>query len=248
MGRHVRGQTLWQAIRPAAASRPCPAVAYRRRCRPHCPRRPCLRCQAGNAEDVEKYSKRTVRVTREHNEECRTLLRLMGVPVLEAPGEAEAQCSQLCKDNLVRGAERSGWGGAWSGWGVGRGVAGGAPGVRAAGVPCVFGAHIGTPLHPLTPSLTPPAHHSLNHTHHTHAPPTLHPPHPTPTGVRHLHRGHGLADLWVPTPHPPPHGPLHPEHARSGVQLRQGVRGRRLCLCVCGGGGGLRSQQAGAGA
>ncbi len=39
--------------------------------------------EAGNAEDIEKYSKRTVRVTREHNEECRRLLQLMGVPVLE---------------------------------------------------------------------------------------------------------------------------------------------------------------------
>jgi 5'-3' exonuclease len=60
--------------------------------------------QAGNAEDVEKYSKRTVRVTREHNEECKRLLRLMGVPVLDAPSEAEAQCAQLCKDGLVSGA------------------------------------------------------------------------------------------------------------------------------------------------
>ncbi|EFN50740.1 hypothetical protein CHLNCDRAFT_37697 [Chlorella variabilis] len=59
--------------------------------------------EAGNAEDVEKYSKRTVRVTREHNEECKRLLRLMGVPVLEAPSEAEAQCAQLCKDGLVYG-------------------------------------------------------------------------------------------------------------------------------------------------
>ncbi|KAL4853815.1 Flap endonuclease 1 [Chlorella vulgaris] len=59
--------------------------------------------EAGNAEDVEKYSKRTVRVTREHNEECKRLLRLMGVPVLDAPSEAEAQCAQLCKDGLVYG-------------------------------------------------------------------------------------------------------------------------------------------------
>ena len=57
--------------------------------------------QAGNEEDVEKYSKRTVRVTREHNEECKRLLRLMGVPVIEAPSEAEAQCAWLNKEGLV---------------------------------------------------------------------------------------------------------------------------------------------------
>jgi flap endonuclease-1 len=56
---------------------------------------------------VEKYSKRTVRVTREHNEDCKRLLRLMGVPVMEAPSEAEAQCAQLCKEGLVRGLGRS---------------------------------------------------------------------------------------------------------------------------------------------
>ena len=50
---------------------------------------------------MEKYSKRTVRVTREHNEECKRLLRLMGVPVIEAPSEAEAQCAWLNKEGLV---------------------------------------------------------------------------------------------------------------------------------------------------
>ena len=30
-----------------------------------------------------------------------SLLRLMGVPVIEAPGEAEAQCAQLVKDDIV---------------------------------------------------------------------------------------------------------------------------------------------------
>jgi flap endonuclease-1 len=34
-------------------------------------------------EDVEKYSKRTVRVTKEHNDECKRLLKLMGVPIIE---------------------------------------------------------------------------------------------------------------------------------------------------------------------
>lgn len=60
--------------------------------------------ETGTAEDIEKFSRRTVRVTREHNEECKRLLKLMGVPYIDAPCEAEAQCAVLAKAGKVYAA------------------------------------------------------------------------------------------------------------------------------------------------
>ncbi|CAL5401961.1 unnamed protein product [Camellia sinensis] len=57
--------------------------------------------QPGNKEEIEKFSKRTVKVTKQHNDDCKRLLKLMGVPVIEAPSEAEAQCAALCKSGKV---------------------------------------------------------------------------------------------------------------------------------------------------
>ncbi|CAH8653722.1 unnamed protein product [Heterobilharzia americana] len=52
-------------------------------------------------EAIEKFSKRLVKVTPAHNEDCRQLLSLMGVPFINAPGEAEAQCAALAKSGKV---------------------------------------------------------------------------------------------------------------------------------------------------
>ena len=57
--------------------------------------------EEGNVDEMNKFAKRTTRVTKQHAEECKRLLRLLGVPTVDAPSEAEAQCAALAKNGLV---------------------------------------------------------------------------------------------------------------------------------------------------
>lgn len=52
-------------------------------------------------EAIQKYSKQTVRLTRDMIDEAKELLKYMGLPVIQAPSEAEAQASYMCKQGDV---------------------------------------------------------------------------------------------------------------------------------------------------
>ncbi|KAJ1893803.1 Elongation of fatty acids protein 2 [Coemansia sp. IMI 209127] len=57
--------------------------------------------EEGNQEEMYKQMKRLTKVTPEINEQAKRLLKLMGVPYVTAPCEAEAECAALAKAGKV---------------------------------------------------------------------------------------------------------------------------------------------------
>jgi len=59
--------------------------------------------EAGDQGEVAKYERRLVKMGKKHMEDCQKLLKLMGIPVVLSPTEAESQCAALQKGGKVYG-------------------------------------------------------------------------------------------------------------------------------------------------
>lgn len=59
--------------------------------------------ELGDEELIKKQSIRTIHVTKKQIDDVKKLLGFLGMPCIDAPSEAEAQCAELCKDDLVYG-------------------------------------------------------------------------------------------------------------------------------------------------
>ena len=57
--------------------------------------------EEGDMEEVDKQSKQLVKVTKDHVEDVKVLLKHMGIPFISAPCEAKAQCAELVKGGKV---------------------------------------------------------------------------------------------------------------------------------------------------
>lgn len=57
--------------------------------------------EAGDTENVQKFERRLVRATPQHNEDCKKLLKLMGIPYVEVSATDWFKCDNLAKTSTL---------------------------------------------------------------------------------------------------------------------------------------------------
>ena len=62
-----------------------------------------LAMEQQDEEAIKKYAGQTVKISKQMLDDAKNLIRLLGLPVVEAPSEAEAQCTELAKQGVVYG-------------------------------------------------------------------------------------------------------------------------------------------------
>ncbi len=63
-----------------------------------------LALQEGKMEDAKKYGSRALKLTKDMVDEAKEFLRLLGIPIVEAPQEGEAQASVMVSSGQLDGA------------------------------------------------------------------------------------------------------------------------------------------------
>ena len=79
-------------------------LAKRREVRTDAEKKSKVALQEGNLEEAQKFGSRALRLTPDMVEEAKEMLRLIGVPVIEAPQEGEAQASVMVSKGQLFGA------------------------------------------------------------------------------------------------------------------------------------------------
>jgi flap endonuclease-1 len=59
--------------------------------------------EENNEEKKIKLFKKSTIITWKQMDQCKEILRAMGIPVVEAPEESDSQCANLCKENIAYG-------------------------------------------------------------------------------------------------------------------------------------------------
>jgi hypothetical protein len=52
--------------------------------------------EEGDQENIDKFNRRLVKVTRQHNEDCKKLLKLMGIPYVDVRAVCTGHLGELC--------------------------------------------------------------------------------------------------------------------------------------------------------
>lgn len=55
----------------------------------------------GSLNEIPRLKSQALKITQQHNIQAKELLQLMGIPYIDAPSEAEAQCAAMAKASMV---------------------------------------------------------------------------------------------------------------------------------------------------
>ena len=79
-------------------------LAKRKEIRTEAEKQSKVALQSGNLDDAQKFGSRALKLTPQMTQEAKEMLSLLGIPVIEAPQEGEAQASVMVSRGQIFGA------------------------------------------------------------------------------------------------------------------------------------------------